>query len=274
MQISDPISKHTGDAADVLPFEVKLEYRNTIPTALAYNLSLNYTFPSTLVFNTSSVFACIYGGGTFSSYSNAACLAAHGTLPVIYIETDTVQFFFDVLPSSQIFFARMEAVIIQDVQPEQQLVNLIQYSFDSSPLADPFSGRQYFYNSTQTTTVIAPNISIAVIEVSDANVPLPKMTIQETFWFILNITMPEVQTDTYMRVVIPPNFYLLGANITYIGQNIVNSSVYVNQPLNQNSSFAFDIATGILSINYGLITNIADNVVNASDFLQVHWSEQ
>lgn len=211
--------------------------------------------------------ACI-SSTILAAVTSDACNSTGGRVPLMYVFNNSVQFFFDVLARGEIFQMQLAATIIQNVQPEQVFTNDIAYSFDSSPYTD-FAGKYYSFTSSQSTTINQPSIVVTTLDSSDQLTAPPDMTIQEAFILSIALTMPECISNTSFRVAIPTNFQFTGANIFFIGANIMGSLVDQNQSVGSSPNFSYDNASNTLNLYFGLIENMADNVANVNDTILV-----
>ncbi len=274
MTVTDATAPHNGDALDILVYSVDLHYTSTSPRALGFHYTFNYTFDPFLGFNTSSVVACIVSGSALSvaALRGGACPINDTVTPVSYSNA-SVQFQFYSLDANTRFQAIFEATLLQTVQPEQILMNFIDYSFDSSPFTSP-PGRFYDLHPVQITVVDAPRIDLSVIEAStsDVNTITPNVTIEETFVISILLTMPEVNTNVSLAITIPFNFQLLNATIDFLGYSLQQNNVHFGDVVNTSPYFTY--AGDILSVDFGQINNIADNLKNANDTIAVRGSRQ
>ena len=211
--------------------------------------------------------ACI-SSTILAGVTSDACNSTGGRVPLMYAFNNSVQFFFDFLARGENFQMQLAATIIQNVQPEQTFTNDIAYSFDSSPYTN-FAGKYYSFTSSQSTTINKPTIVVTTLDSSDQLTAPPDMTIQEAFTLSITLTMPECITNTSFRVAVPTNFQFTGATIFFAGANIIGSLVNQNQSVGSSPNFSYDNASNTLNLYFGLIENMADNVVNVNDTILV-----
>ena len=263
------------DALDVVTYGMKIAHSPAASSAVAYDFMLNYTIDSHLVQQNASFAACILPNTVTVTASQPVstlnCAALGGRLPLTMTKSPSlVQFTLTNFLVTEVFFASFNATVIQNVKPEDVLVNNATYTFDSSPLSAPYQGRVYQQNDAVQTIIASPTILTTQVSSSDAFTTDPQLTIGEAATFLFTLTMPESLVNTTIIVPIPSTATFYNATITSVGGNIQNAVLTQNQTPLPGSNFYFDAASSSVVAAFGTVTVLADNMAqSAADVLQV-----
>ena len=200
---------------------------------------------------------------TVGSYQSIVATTP-GSLPsnvTILSDTKLARWMFGTLPLGSEFVATFTAVVLNNVYPNTQgivaVTNLTCYSYPGNPYN--LSGRLYSASATSVPLVISiPVLTFSTFNSSISVVPLPKIAIEEAVTLLISTTLPECTTAFSTLLTLPSSrMIVLGVQ-----------SIYGSQ-INCSSQTITNTANHTVTVNFGVCENLADNVVNAGDTLNV-----
>ena len=272
VRVDKTSSAASGDAGDRIAYQLRLPV-GSINAGPAYDVVVTDTVPVGIDIDLATLrFAGAPLAGATLAYDGATRTIT-ATLPV-YLRED---------PEVVIAY---EAVVANSVRPDEVLVNTATVTFDSHP-GDPGDVYQRDYGpftDSQTFTVGLPSLSKRVVSTDIPSTQFAQLqplvqdvAIGETVTYLVTLRLPEVTTNLVVTDQLPRadgapptagDMEWIASRIVSIGGNIILAP---GAPGVGNQGVVSDPNDdGILDRivwNFGLVTNLADNIENADDLI-------
>jgi uncharacterized repeat protein (TIGR01451 family) len=244
------------DAGDSVSFRITLAHTPQ-STADAYEVLVTDTFPTNL---------------DWGSYTGGTCTGVQVNTvnnPVITIKIDTLSL------ANGSCTHEIQAVVGQGVEPGEQLLNLAEMHYDSTPVFVQGETRRSTDSDNASVIVDGPSfVKLATVSslpdtASDQGDPILRdLTIGETVTYELTIRFPEgITTNAVVTDLLPASdqegyMEVVGANIQFLGSNLSTSEpgTAVIDDFRQ-----LDNIDDRVVFDFGTVTNAFDNTSDAKD---------
>ncbi|EGD73178.1 notch [Salpingoeca rosetta] len=165
----------------------------------------------------------------------------------------------------------IEGQVVQDVIPQDKLVNSASLRYDTSPDNETaaYPGKEYALDLDVTTVVVSPVARYEVTSLSEAETLDNVLTIGEEATVDVLWNLPEGEMPgAVLAVSVPPHTTFLNATIVRIGRSISGSNVVPYQTYDDNFAVLPSDPTAVL-IDLGDLSNTFNNTVNLQDDIHV-----
>ena len=258
--VSSPVSGF-ADAGDTVKHTLTIDHASA-STADAYNITISDTLPDPgLQWVNDTTVSSDCTGLTIDS---SAAPLIEFAVPHLTLSTDKCTIAYDTLVDAS-------------VQPAEQLTNLAELDYSSTPVFTAGETRFLSDSDTAEVTVIAPTlVKIATVSSlqdttrSQMDPALADLAIGETITYVLTVVVPEgVVFDATVTDLLPASdtdgfMEVIGANISAVGEQITTTEP--GTPVWDDFQNADGINDRVV-FDFGTITNAPDNANNAEDLI-------
>lgn len=274
--VSDPYTR-INDAADQPLFGLIVRH-DGINSSAAFDVVLTYMFDRRLIYDNGTVVACLSRTVPAWPLTNNSCLLASDGQQVWPVELTEkkITFALDVLSNGDYLTIAAQATVVQDVVPQDVLVNPLTIDFDSSPSPAPYTGRTYALSENFTTLIRSPTVQLSALNSSDPHTDGLVVTVEEDIWVRLTLQLPEsVMGNTTVAILSPPDMDLLATSLATVGDSIVGSQLVPGSNFSTelfNFTAAASNGQQQLWFEFGDLLMVANNTADLDDALEVKFT--
>ncbi|MBX9699469.1 MAG: isopeptide-forming domain-containing fimbrial protein, partial [Acetobacteraceae bacterium] len=270
--IDKDTSRTTGDAGDRVAFAVSVPFSG-VQSGPAFNVTVTDTVPVGFNLDTATLqFVTLPLPGSTLSYDSLTRTIT-AVIPTYQFINGVVQF-------------RYEAVVDNGVAPQQVLTNTATVTWTSHPGTPPTEYQRDYGPRRDSTSfavdILALSKRVVATDIPATGIP-PGQTVQdvaigETVTYLLTLRLPEATTNLVLTDLLPRSIgapltagdmRLFGAEIVSVGANITGAGIPpIGDPGVQTDSNADGILDRV-AWDFGLVTNLADNIQDAEDLIVV-----
>ena len=266
---SDPLALgRVHDAGDVAHFALRVAH-DSLASSPAYNVSLTYIVDPRLMQMNRSLQACVVSKNVFLQLPLSNATQCHRLTPLTVLANGYV-FYLDVLDPDDVVVLSFAAQVVQQVFPQDVLVNDVTVRHDSSPAAPPYEGKRYTLATSFPTLIREPVSAMVEVASSDVNTEPLSLTPEETITVNVTVQLPEADMDhAVLRILTPDHMDFLDITVVHVGSQIVGSRLAVGQA--GNSSFVRVLqqspgsTAAVLTLDCGSLRMVYDNVAALED---------
>jgi hypothetical protein len=274
---------YSGDAGDEFAFSMVFSFgpytrgqeSQGFSNSDAYNFSVTYNLDEKLLLIPGAA-SCVYYANESSLLTTAQLIDGFscGALPSSRVAASTITaksitFRVDKLEDveaqlstvpDEVFHVYVLARVLDQAVPRERIFANMTFEAFSSPDISP-APRVYGATEIIDAFIDAVVVTVSFAGSSDVVTNEFEVTVDEDITLDVSFQMPEGQTSTVFEMAVPDNLEAKSGTVSFLGANIQNSALAVNDTLT--------ISPTLVSADFGTLLNAFDNVNTTSDLVRV-----